>query len=269
MASFETVASRYNFDMYNRIGQGREGTVYPGICSADNTPVAMKIVRKYTMCDCDTCGGKLPRELCLLMKCQGIQGVIKVYDIFVSNYMTLVVMERPKNYADLWNLIDAQVGLPVDTAKHYFRQIVKTLNGMKERGVVHGDVKNENIVIDIDTQQTKVIDFGYAHPTNCNVIGCMVGTPVFQPPESYTGGAYMWEPVTVWTLGTMLYTMVIGFEPFQDEKDAINDESQFEILTNFPSSMEDLIRRMLAKKPNERPSLDDILKHEWLVETPV
>ena len=69
-------------------------------------------------------------------------------------------MERPPHTRDLFDYITKNVYLKEDRARHFFSQIVRMIEQVEEAGVLHRDLKDENILVDLDTDKLKLIDFG-------------------------------------------------------------------------------------------------------------
>lgn len=72
----------------------------------------------------------------------------------------IIVMERPERVKDLFDYISARGVLDETTAKNFLRQVVEAVKNIHEAGVVHRDIKDENILVDLTTGKLKIIDFG-------------------------------------------------------------------------------------------------------------
>merc|ERR1712158_291767 len=145
-----------------------------------------------------------------------------------------------------------------------FRQLLTTLVSCHQKGVVHRDIKDENILIDLNTFKIKLIDFGSGCFLEDRVYREFQGTRVYSPPEWINSRAYRPEGLTVWSLGVLLYDMVCGDVPF--ESDAQISRAH---LTWFPQlklseEVKSLITGCLKVNTEERLTLADVVDHPWL-----
>lgn len=99
-------------------------------------------------------------EICLLKKVAMVQGAIKMLDWFEMKDSFIIVMEKPENVQDLFDYITERGALDEETSKNFFRQIVETTINIHRQGVVHRDIKDENILVDLKSGELKLIDFG-------------------------------------------------------------------------------------------------------------
>ena len=102
-------------------------------------------------------------------------------------------------------------------------------------GIFHRDIKDENILINTQTLEVKLIDFGCATEADQNsTFKIASGTPEFFPPEVFTKNEYKAEPSTSWALGTLLYVIVIGDIPFEKSENIISGK-RIKVFINFES----------------------------------
>ena len=143
------------------LGRGGFGTVYSGLRREDGARVAIKQVHvsKVTRW-AHWAGARVPMELKLLLKAQNNEGVVKLLDFYEGDDSFIFVMERPAECKDLFDFITEKKYLEETLARNFFRQIVSTVLACHSKGVIHRDIKDENILVDLITGKLKLIDFG-------------------------------------------------------------------------------------------------------------
>lgn len=135
--------------------------MYAGVRRADLLGVAIKHVAKNKVTDWAIVGGRrVPMELKLLHSVQSVPNVIRLLDFFERNDSFIYVMERPANSKDLFDFITERKVLEEDLARNFFRQVLETVIACHDKGVIHRDIKDENLIVDLTTGQLKLIDFG-------------------------------------------------------------------------------------------------------------
>ncbi|KAL9863576.1 uncharacterized protein GJ701_001702 isoform 2-T2 [Geothlypis trichas] len=156
-----------------------------------------------------------------------------------------LVMERPERCQELWYFLDARGFLTEPVARGLFRQGLEAVRRCSSRGVLHRDIKAQNVLVDLATGEAKLIDFGCGTILQDTFYTRMSGTLECGPPEWILFGCYHGQPATIWSLGILLYELVCGHLPFHTE-------------------CQHLIRWCLSMDPTERPSLEDLFEHSWL-----
>ena len=245
------------------LGKGGFGVVYAGVRNIDGASVAIKHVAKNKVADWTLMQGRrVPMELKLLHSVQGVDGVIKLFDFYERNDSFIYVMERPSDCKDMFDFITEKKVIEEGLAKNFFQQIVETVLACHNKGVIHRDIKDENILVDLNTGMLKLIDFGSGAIFKKDAYTDFDGTRVYAPPEWILHGSYFGNPATVWSLGVLLYDMVCGDIPFDSDSAICRGDLSFS--TKLSLQCQDLIHSCLASNYEERIQLYNIRSHPWM-----
>ncbi|ORE00572.1 KIN1 [Hepatospora eriocheir] len=202
--------------------------------------------------------------------------IVKVIDFFYDSVYFYIVFEYVDGIVLYDKILDSHLNksepLPIEKARKYFRQITSAIDYLHKNSIVHRDLKIENIIIDTD-DNVKIIDFGLSNFFDSRaVLDTFCGSLYFAAPELLMGKRYNGPEIDIWSLGVVLYVMVYGKVPFDDES---IHELQAKIKTckfNFPKNrktnpdLEDLIINMILLNPNQRYSMEDVKSSKWINE---
>jgi len=243
------------------LGTGGFGTVHCAVRKSDGVKVAVKEVFKDSMIVHG--GDNVPLEVALLQQVSDVPGVIRLLDYYDSMDRFYIVMEM-FNGCDLFDFISKGGPLSEEVAKEMFGHIVDTVINCHERGVLHGDIKDENILIDLDTGRVKLIDFGsgsFLHPGPYTQYH---GTRVYSPPEWISTGQYTAGTLTVWSLGVLLYDLLCGDIPFETDEEILTGSVVWYEALEVSEDAKRLVESCLQQDKEHRPSLHQVRKHTWL-----
>ena len=201
-------------------------------------------------------------ELKLLHEVQGVDGVIKLLDFYERSDSFIYVMEKPSDCKDMFDFITEKKVIEEDLARNFFSQIVETVLACHSKGVIHRDIKDENILVDLVTGKLKLIDFGSGAIFKEDSYTDFDGTRVYAPPEWILHGSYFGCPATVWSLGVLLYDMVCGDIPWEKDHQICRESLHFS--RTLSTECQDLIRMCLRRDVGERIQIQEILKHPWM-----
>ena len=250
----------------NVLGKGGFATVYAGVRIEGGAPVAIKKVEKNKITDWSFLNGKkVPIELKLLNSVEGVEGVIKLLDFYERHDSFIYVMERPNDCKDLFDFISESEKkyLEESLAKNFFHQIVSIVVSCHKKGVFHRDIKDENILVDINSGKLKLIDFGSGvlMDDENQIYTEFIGTGVYAPPEWYMKRKYKGGSATVWSLGILLYVMVCGDIPWERKNEICVADLIFN--RELSSECKDLISCCLTRAIDRRIDINKILHHPW------
>ena len=245
------------------LGKGGFGTVYVGIRKKDRLKVAIKELPKAKVFRMSS-DGTIPLEIALMQKVNGLSGVIKLIDFFEEADSYFIVMER-FNSKDLFDYITEQGPLKDNQARQLFKQVLDIVLQCHDRGVLHRDIKDENLLIDLTTHQIKLIDFGSGTYYHERTYTDFEGTRVYSPPEWIKYRRYTGEGMTVWSLGILLYDMLCGDVPFETDQQIRDGSIPWRKDLKIPAMAKHLVEQCLKADPSERLSIAGIQLHPWLV----
>jgi len=245
------------------LGKGGFGIVYAGIRSKDGLKVAIKHVAKAKIKEWGHISDdRVPMEVSLLHLLKNIPGIVKLVDYFERHDSFIIVMERPEPCKDLFDFITEKGVLEEQLARNFFRQVVETVIACQRAGIIHRDIKDENLLVDLKNFNLKLIDFGSGAFSKNEPYTDFDGTRVYSPPEWIKHGRYEGESATVWSLGILLFDMVCGDIPFESDEQICSAELRFRY--RISEQCKDLVRQCIKVDVNERVKLEDILCHPWL-----
>ncbi|KAJ9148767.1 Kinase-like protein [Coniochaeta hoffmannii] len=196
--------------------------------------------------------------------------IARLYEVIVTETLVWLVLEYCPG-DELYNYLVKHGRLPVDKVQRIFTQLVGAVSYVHQQSCVHRDLKLENILLD-KHENVKLCDFGFTreYEGKANYLQTFCGTICYSAPEMLRGEKYAGEKVDVWSLGVILYALLTGELPFDDDDDAVTRNLILTGEPKYPDYIPEdalaLLKRLLSKRPLLRPSLPDMLAHPFLAE---
>ncbi|KAK5991772.1 Putative serine/threonine-protein kinase [Cladobotryum mycophilum] len=196
--------------------------------------------------------------------------IARLYEVIVTESLVWMVLEYCSG-DELYNYLLDHGPLPMAKVQKIFAQLVGAVTYVHMHSCVHRDLKLENILFD-KHENVKLVDFGFTreYEGRTNHLQTFCGTICYSAPEMLKGEKYAGEKVDVWSLGIILYALLCGELPFDDDDDNV---TRTKILTeepkfpdHVPAEAIPLIKALLSKRPLLRPGLPEILAHPFLAE---
>uniref|UniRef100_A0A8C3M2V3 Serine/threonine-protein kinase n=1 Tax=Geospiza parvula TaxID=87175 RepID=A0A8C3M2V3_GEOPR len=248
-----------------QLGSGGFGTVFSGIRLSDGSPVsaASGLPEALIFSSSQPDGTRVPMEIVLMEKVRsGCYNIIQLLDWFELPDSFVLVMERPEAWQDLLQFLQEHGLLSEEAARWLFVQVLEAVRHCTACGVLHRDIKPENLLVDPESGDLKLIDFGCGTFLQERAYTRFAGMHAYSPPEWIWLGCYHGHAATVWSLGVLLYVMVCGSLPFEDDHAIVLGQLFF--WQQVSPECQHLIRWCLAKHPAERLQLEEIPRHPWV-----
>ncbi|KAG5353804.1 hypothetical protein C0989_001921 [Termitomyces sp. Mn162] len=210
----------------------------------------------------------IEREI-VVMKLLDHPNVMRLYDVWETSTELYLILEYIQG-GELFDHLCNKGKLPVSEALNYFQQIISAMDYCHRFNIAHRDLKPENILLDQDFN-IKIADFGMAawQATDDGLLRTSCGSPHYAAPEIVSGIMYNGSAADIWSCGVILYALLAGKLPFDDEDMGPLLEKVKAGTFEFPEDMDalaqDLIGRMLTIDVAERITMPDIMTHPFFM----
>lgn len=252
------------------IGYGGFSTVRRGYCISDGHRVAIKVIKKSMMAPDEV--ARLERELSI-WKSLDHAHIVRVEKILETDHAMYIVC----TYCGGGSLLEfaqrrGPNGLPESEVRRIVLQLAKALAYLHEDArVCHKDIKLDNVLLtEQEGGQIMLCDFGlalYEAPHTCKHEPAG-GSLAYAAPEQVLSPLAIPSPATdMWSLGVVIYALIAGRLPFQDEYDARLQQKildgQYELPEGISPELEQLLNRLMHKDPQERYTIRQVLESPW------
>ena len=254
-----------DFKIGAKIGQGTFSKVCMGIHIPTGEKVAIKILPKNQIKE-KTDKIRIEKEINIQKKLHH-QNIIHQYSVLDTEDYIYIISEYCSG-GELFDYIVSKRHLPEVEACRIFQQLINGLEYLHKQKICHRDLKPENLLFDAK-KNLKIADFGLSNEYLNGKLGTPCGSPCYAAPEMVTGQKYMGDTVDIWSSGIVLYSMVCGYLPFEDEDQTVLFHKIAKGLFTLPGYLsykcKDLIKNILVTNPNKRYGFEEIKKHPWFM----
>ena len=261
------------YEMLDDLGEGIFGSVKLGVEKKTKERVAIKIIKKKKAKPSDI---ELVRTEIDVMKLCHHPNVVHLLDHFENAEYIVIVMEYIRGGRLTDYMKEKKFNFSEKRAAELIYEIAVGVKYLHKYGIIHRDLKPDNIMLTEanDKGHIKIMDFGLS-----KILGKKektsdgFGTLTFVSPEVLIRKPYNKE-IDIWSIGVILYLMLSGDLPFDDEEDdeqkiaksIVFNEVEFpqKKFGNKSKEVIDLIKRCLTKEPKDRIKVDEIIKSDWI-----
>ncbi|KAI0632707.1 Pkinase-domain-containing protein [Trametes polyzona] len=257
------------------LGEGEFGKVKLGLHMQWGEEVAVKLIRRGNI-DSSVRMSKVEREIEVLRTLKH-PNIVRLYDVIETDKYIGIILEYASG-GELFDHILAHRYLREKDACKLFSQLISGVWYIHQKKIVHRDLKLENLLLDRH-RNVIITDFGFANRFEHRADDLMqtsCGSPCYAAPELViSDGLYVGSAVDIWSCGVILYAMLAGYLPFDDDPanpDGDNINLLYKYIVNTPLSFpdyiseeaRDLLSIMLVPDPAHRADLPTIMAHRWL-----
>ncbi|VBB73510.1 Putative serine/threonine-protein kinase [Podospora comata] len=198
--------------------------------------------------------------------------IIKLLDIWENRSEIYMVTEFVEK-GDMFEFIRSVGALREWEVVFYFRQIMSALDYCHSLNICHRDLKPENILLH-SSGQVKIADFGMAalQQSQHHQLTTACGSPHYAAPELLRHQAYKGSAVDIWSMGVILFVMLAGYLPFDDDDLGVMIQkakrAEYRMPPHLSREAQDLIRRMLVPQPANRITMAQMWQHPLILKYP-
>ncbi|KAJ3442875.1 map/microtubule affinity-regulating kinase [Anaeramoeba flamelloides] len=248
------------FSIKNTLGCGSNGKVKLGINKQSGEKVSIKVIKKKKNEVALEIRKSLKKQIKIL-KTINHSNLLRFKRCFQTKHKYYLVSEYIAG-EELLDLLNTCIRFKNNFARKIFIQLVNAIHHCHNLGIVHLDIKLENIIVN-QNGNIQLIDFDVATFTQKNrLLKTFCGSPLYQAPEIVSKQAYNGKKVDIWCLGVVLYTMLCGKHPFREGERVLPKNLHFPSYLNF--DVISLIKKLLKLNPKKRITTEKILEHKWI-----
>lgn len=254
------------YELGRLLGHGTFAKVFHARNLQSGKSVAMKVVGKEKVIKVGMME-QIKREISV-MKMVKHPHIVELHEVMASKSKIYFAMELVRG-GELFSKI-ARGRLREDAARVYFQQLISAVDFCHSRGVYHRDLKPENLLLD-DDGNLKVTDFGLSafaeHLKQDGLLHTTCGTPAYVAPEVIGKKGYDGSKADLWSCGVILYVLLAGFLPFQDDNLVAMYRKiyrgDFKCPPWFSPEARRLVTKLLDPNPSSRITISKVMDSSW------
>ncbi|GAB6026005.1 hypothetical protein CHUAL_011970 [Chamberlinius hualienensis] len=240
------------------------GLVKLGVHCVTGRKVAIKIINREKLSE--SVLQKVEREIAI-MKLIEHPHVLSLTDVYENKKYLYLVLEHVSG-GELFDYLVKKGRLTPKEARRFFRQIISALDFCHSHSICHRDLKPENLLLD-EKNNIRIADFGMASlQPEGSLLETSCGSPHYACPEVIRGEKYDGRRADVWSCGVILYALLVGALPFDDDnlRQLLEKVKRgvFHIPHFVPPDCQNLLRGMIEVNPEKRYTLTEIHRHPWV-----
>nr|XP_021501655.1 maternal embryonic leucine zipper kinase isoform X2 [Meriones unguiculatus] len=255
------------YELYETIGTGGFAKVKLACHILTGEMVAIKIMDKNAL------GNDLPRVKTEIDALKNLrhQHICQLYHVLETKNKIFMVLEYCPG-GELFDYIISHDRLSEEETRVVFRQILSAVAYVHSQGYAHRDLKPENLLFD-GYHKLKLIDFGLCAKPKGNKdyhLQTCCGSLAYAAPELIQGKSYLGSEADVWSMGILLYVLMCGFLPFDDDNVMALYKKimkgKYEVPKWLSPSSILFLQQMLQVDPKKRISMKNLLNHPWTMQ---
>uniref|UniRef100_A0A668S018 Uncharacterized protein n=1 Tax=Oreochromis aureus TaxID=47969 RepID=A0A668S018_OREAU len=245
------------------LGKGQTGLVKLGVHCVTNQKVAIKIVNREKLSESVLM--KVEREIAILKLIEHPH-VLKLHDVYENKKYLYLVLEHVSG-GELFDYLVKKGRLTPKEARKFFRQIISALDFCHSHSICHRDLKPENLLLD-EKNNIRIADFGMASlQVGDSLLETSCGSSVCVSACVHQGEKYDGRKADAWSCGVILFALLVGALPFDDDnlRNLLEKVKLgvFHMPHFIPPDCQNLLRGMIEVDPIKRLTLEQIQKHTW------
>ncbi|SCU84834.1 LANO_0C02498g1_1 [Lachancea nothofagi CBS 11611] len=260
-----------DFMVLQKMGEGAYGKVDLCMHKKDKYIVVIKLIfKERILVDTwvrDRKLGTIPSEIQIMatLNTKPHENILMLLDFFEDDdyYFIETPVHGTSGSIDLFDLIELKTDMTEHEARLIFKQIVSGIKHLHDNGIVHRDIKDENVIVD-SNGFVKIVDFGSAAYVKSGPFDVFVGTIDYAAPEVLGGEPYEGKPQDIWAIGILLYTIIFKENPFYNIDEILDADLRINTSQRVSDECIALIRKILNRSVSKRPSIDEINGDKWL-----